>query len=666
MSLTGGTDVAEQEKRTIRRAVSRARARLARAAGRELLRRRAFWAVLTAAVVGAARPLYWPLGFEAPLWAGAVAALAVMALLSIVGLVALLLLGRRNRPSELASARAIDEVLGLKEVVASGFAFERDERGEVLEQMTRERALEEVSDFRPERSFSLPTVRPRPKSLALVCGIAVLVALIGSYHPALASILASPPTENELHAAARLESFARELEQGRAADERDERRERNVDHQDPDESSGVSRSKAQRELASKARKAARAARRGDREAAMRELDNLRRDANKATKESAELRSALRQIAAALRVRPPRGSKAKSGSAEERASAGREGSKSGGSKSEKAALAAKQKAAEALRALARKLGSPEKGREGDGRAKAAAERQLLEKLARAVAHSESLASGSGAKRELAKRLSEALAKAGEALGSGDREEAARRLEEAAQRASELEAARTSAEREAEAIARLLKASGALGRAVQMALSGKAGRGGEKGMSMGMAMMGSGSGEKGLGMGEGEGEGQGGKGGRGRASSTALARALALRLAALGMGGATGLPGTGPEGHADNWGRPNSGLPVKGSSRVRAQVSEGEMAVTAIQGMGRNAEPTKEYRSVYPTYAALAEEAIGEEVVPAAQRQVVRRYFEAIRPGGGDTEAAPGASDDEEIEEIEEVTESEPAAPVEAGQ
>ena len=53
--------------------------------------------------------------------------------------------------------------------------------------------------------------------------------------------------------------------------------------------------------------------------------------------------------------------------------------------------------------------------------------------------------------------------------------------------------------------------------------------------------------------------------------------------------------------------------------------------AIKGFGANAAPTREYQDVFPSYAALAEESMQDETIQPAHRQVVRRYFEAIRPG-----------------------------------
>jgi hypothetical protein len=180
-------------------------------------------------------------------------------------------------------------------------------------------------------------------------------------------------------------------------------------------------------------------------------------------------------------------------------------------------------------------------------------------------------------------------------------------------------------------------GSRGSGAKMARLGMPGKAGQQGQNG----KGGQGGKNGSGRGSGSGEGK-----NGGMSSTDLARALALRLAALGMTGSspTGNPGNGREGSVENWKAPHKALPVDDSLRARSEVghSEGDLAVTAIQGLGRSSEPTKEYRDVYPTYAALAEESMADEVVPAAQRHVVREYFESIRPGGAQDSAAQGAA------------------------
>jgi hypothetical protein len=61
-----------------------------------------------------------------------------------------------------------------------------------------------------------------------------------------------------------------------------------------------------------------------------------------------------------------------------------------------------------------------------------------------------------------------------------------------------------------------------------------------------------------------------------------------------------------------------------------VGEGERAVQAIHGLGRGGEAPAAYREVFPSYDAAAEEGIADERIPAARRDAVRRYFQAIRP------------------------------------
>jgi hypothetical protein len=67
-----------------------------------------------------------------------------------------------------------------------------------------------------------------------------------------------------------------------------------------------------------------------------------------------------------------------------------------------------------------------------------------------------------------------------------------------------------------------------------------------------------------------------------------------------------------------------------------VGEGERATQAVRGLGQNGEPTHAYREVFPSYGAIAEEAMADETVPPLRRDAVRRYFEGIRPGDGPDE------------------------------
>ncbi len=158
---------------------------------------------------------------------------------------------------------------------------------------------------------------------------------------------------------------------------------------------------------------------------------------------------------------------------------------------------------------------------------------------------------------------------------------------------------------------MRNGGALERAIQMAMLGREGED-EAGQGTGMQM--------------GNGEGEGGS------PSAALGRAIAARLAAMGVTSPSGAPGTGDGGHLPDRGRSRrKGLEAHGSLHARSQVREGQRAVLAIQGLGRGGESTRAFREVFPSYDAVAEEGIQDESIPAARRAVVRRYFQAIRPG-----------------------------------
>jgi hypothetical protein len=614
--------------------VKAARARLARVAGRQLLLRRGIWVILGAATLGAARPLYYPLDLAAPLWLGAALALGVAAVVAGVGLAALVVVGRGRRPSELAAARTVDEALGLREVVASGFAFDRDRREGPIFDMAIGQAVAAAASFDARRHVALPSLRPRVRRVALAAGLATIVAVLGCYHPALASIMAAPPTEAEMAAANELDRVARELDRAARRAEAAESAKRRPAPERGGAGSGASagRDQAGKNLAEQARKASAAARRGDRTAALKQIDALGQTGRQASRRSQELTDALRRIAEALE---PRAGSTKTAAAggEERAGES-SASKTGESASSGSKTSKSSSVEESLRRLARKLQEPQKsGAEGT-----AERRRTLESLARAVAESERSAasSQSEAERAAAERLAEALANAGKAAGAGDRAEASRQLEQAIERARQLQATQAELERQAATLAQMLETAGLLGQEMQLALAGqKQGRGAQAGSKMGEGAM-MGMGNQGEGQGEGAGAGE-------KMSSSELGRALALRLAALGMGSPggdpTGNPGRGREGSANNWrAAPGKAIGVNGGLRARSDVREGDLAVTAIEGLGRSSEPTKAYLDVYPTYAALAEESMADETVPAAQRHVVRRYFEVIRPGGDDAQGA----------------------------
>ena len=572
------------EQQAITPAVTRGRARLGRIEGRALLRRRAAWALGFAALLAALRPLLWPLGEDAPLYLGLVRA----ALLAIVGfaLVAFLLLaaGRRRRPSPLGAARAIDEALGLHEVVSSGFAFERDGRGDAGGLVARRRAAAAVKDLDVALTFRLPSLRPARRRLAQASVGLTLALTLGAYDRVLAGALIAPPTEDERAAAAELETAAQALAAALApaADPKHPEAPKSGQSKE-DDKKGPS---AGPKLVEKAREAARAARRGDRQGALGKLDTLRTDGRKQAARASDLKAALRQIADALD--PPKG-KAASGAAR--------------------ALDPSAKAADEMRLLAKKMRSTEEAAAETTESK----ERTLERLSRAGDE----ARKSGGDKGDAKAAAESLASAAAALSRGDREAAAQMLEQAAARAEAMERERAEADAEAQAIVEMLEKSGLLEEAIEMAMLGREGEG-KPGEGQGTAMS-EGAGKPGGGGGKGEGK-----------KSLDLRRALASRLAAVGFGD-TSSPGKDGSGSIpDRHRAKREAMEIKDSLRAPSEVGEGERAIQAIQGLGKGSDPPKAYREVFPSYDAAVEEGLADERVPAARRAAVRKYFQSIRP------------------------------------
>ncbi len=584
------SEVPVSEQQVIGPAVTRVRMRLGRIAGRALLRRRAAWALGFGALLAALRPLLWPLGEDTPLHFGLVRA----AILAIVGFAivasALLILGRRRRPSMLGAARALDDALDLREVVGSGFAFERDGRDEAGVIVARRRGAAAVKGLDVEAAFPLPSLRPARRRLAQASiGLAAALA-IGAYDPVLAAAMMAPPTDDERAAAADLDAAAQALAAAIApsSDPRHPEAAKSGSAKE-DEKKGPS---AGPKLVEKAREAAKAARRGDRQGALGKLDSLRTDGRKQAARAADLKAALRQIADALD--PPK-SGARSGAAR--------------------ALDPSAKAADSMRLLAKKMRSPE---ETASETKESQER-TLERLSRAGEEARKAGGDKGEKGD-GKSAAESLSRAAEALSRGDREAAAKMLDEAAERADGMERERAEATAEAEAIAEMLEKSGILEEAIEMAMLGREGQGkpGE----------GAGTGE-GKGAGEGDQPGTGSGKGAGK-KGLDLRRALASRLAAIGFGGE---PGSGVDGGGsipDRHRTKREAIEVKSSLRAPSEVGEGERAIQAIQGLGKGSEAPKAYREVFPSYDAAVEEGLADERIPAARRAAVRKYFQSIRP------------------------------------
>jgi hypothetical protein len=348
-------------------------------------------------------------------------------------------------------------------------------------------------------------------------------------------------------------------------------------------------------LAEKAKEAARAARRGDRRGALEKIEELRSAGQQKAARAGDIGATLRKVAEAL---GPAG----------------EG-KSGGSGKEAGSATSSKDAAESMRLFANKMKSADGGAGAGGESK----ERVLERLERAA---EEARRGAGeGKGQDASEAARALSRAAESLRRGDREAASQALAEAAERAAAMEQARAEAAAEAMAIMEVLEKSGALERAIQMAMLGRDGEA--------VAVAG---GEQGGGKGGKEGEGQGASGGK-QSGGSALRRALLARLAAMGAAsppeGADASNGSGP--HQPDRGRSKrDAIAASGSIRAPSQVGEGPRAIQAINGLGRGTEPPDAYREVFPTYDAAAEEGLADERIPAQRRAAVRRYFQSIRP------------------------------------
>jgi hypothetical protein len=619
-------DEAQGGERGLLAVVAEARARLARIAGREHLKHRAWWALGAGAILAALRPLLWRLGEDAPLWLGAGRAAGLFAAGSAVAAGALIVVGRRRGPSAVGAARALDGALGSAEVLASGYAFAREGRAEPVVMLARRRAAELATSARVPQHFPLPSLRPSLRA-ASAAALAAAVALgLGAYEPGLAAALLAPPTAGENAAAAALEEAAAQLVEQAPKDVKTPAPEPPVAKKEKGEDKLPGAGPA---LSDKAREAARAARRGDRRGALEKLEELRAAGQQRGARAGDLGKTLRKVAEALA--PPAADKRTDG-----ASA--------------AAATPSPSAAESMRLLAEKMKSPEGGSTGSA---GAAQERVLERLERAA---EEARRGSGdGKGQDQSEAARALSRAAESLRRGDREAASQALGQAAERAAAMEQARAQAMSEAMAVMEMLEKSGALERAIQMAMLGQDGEQGENG-GEGQALAGAGQ-EGGDGAGqEGAGEGKegGGKGGKGKGGkdgsgdgeggtpggkpgggkgASALRKAILARLAAMGVAaaqeGSEASTGSGPH-MPDRHRAKRSPLAAQGSFQVTGQVGEGPRAIQAINGLGRGTEPPKEYREVFPSYDAAAEEGLADERIPAQRRAAVRRYFQAIRP------------------------------------
>jgi len=69
----------------------------------------------------------------------------------------------------------------------------------------------------------------------------------------------------------------------------------------------------------------------------------------------------------------------------------------------------------------------------------------------------------------------------------------------------------------------------------------------------------------------------------------------------------------------------------------QTDEGEIEVETTHSPEGKQEAQREYRETYDKYQKISEAVLESEPIPLGHRQTIRRYFEAIRPTQGETDA-----------------------------
>ena len=526
---------------TIGQAVTLATGHLGRLHLRATLRRQLAIVLGAVAVGGAVRPFLWPLHAQAS-WHAVLRTAILGGAGGLVALTVLVLRAWRSRPTPLASARRVDAALALEDVVASGYAFERDARGGEIVMLARQRALAALHGVDVRRLLRpAGTERTRlGRNMVRLAVAGLFVALIfGGVDRLVLARFLRPVTRDERAAAAELRKAADALEK----------------EADPTDKQLVA--------AEAARKAAAATERGDRQAAMDALDEMRKAERAAEASEREQARELRALKDALD-----GKGASDGAGDRSSSA-----------ADALATLGKKDPAE-MRKLAERLAKAEAA------AKAAA---------KAASESGKGASSSSSSRSTAsawERAASALAEARAAAERGDSAGAKAAMERAAKEIEALEKSHGSASMQS--LAKASASASSLDRSLQ------AGATAPKGQAAGNAMAGDGKdGSSGAKPGNKPGDGARGPGGGGGPGDRAPGQVA-------------------PE-------RPK----VEGDLQARADVKEGEKAAGVIDGMGKGGDP-KDYRALFPAYDTAVEDGLREELVPAARRPAVRRYFESIRP------------------------------------
>jgi len=590
--LAGDADVAIVRRRPLAAVAAAARRRLGRLELRRAASRRVAVVCGAAAVSAASRPLVWPLDEGAP-WKAVLRATLLAAVGASIALGIVLLRAWRGRPSLLASVRRLDEALGLAEVIASGFAFERDGRSDEMASFATDRARSAVEGVALERVL-VPERRVRSarerRWLAAALAAMVLGLAVGSVDRLVVERAIHPLTSREAAAAAELKKAA-------------EHAAANAPHglDDP-------KSPNAQKLLDAARRASEAAKRGDRRAAQEALDEMRTAARALEAEQREQARSLRSIRDEL----------------EGASAAAKGGREAGARAAAPSARRSATASEALARLAEELASSSADKE--------ALRQMLEHLQRAESAArvagEKLASGKSGGGEVDGKRSK-----GENARSAAWSRAAAALKEAREAAArgDAEAAKRAMARAERELAALEKASGdpsSVGALAQLADWAS-----ELDRAMDAAMRGAPSSKA-----SGSEPGNDGRDGRepgAGGEDTAGARGARSK----GNGEPSGAPGDGPGGADRTPGPEQRRLKIDGDLQARTDVREGERAVSVLQGMGRGGDP-KAYGEIFPSYDTVVEDGLREDSVPAARRPIVRRYFSSIRPGGEEEESRNG--------------------------
>jgi hypothetical protein len=553
------------ENRQLQGVVIEARTRLTRIWLRTFTLER--WPIVlgAAAALAALRPFVWRLRDVLP-WHAPLRAVLLALAGAVVATVTLLVIAWRKRPSELNAARTLDAALGLDEVVASGFAFERDGRFEGMTALATERARAALIAVRVHELLSPPTIAPAaPRARRFALGAIVIGLLFGSLDPTLIESLVHPITERERTAAGDLTEAAKAAETAVPRE------------------AGTPRDTKTAALMDAARRAAEAAQRGDRKRAFDALDDLRAAERALEAEQRDRAKALRQLREDL----------------EAASGGRDG------RSAAEGPGVGRPSATASEALRRMLAELSSGTSSEESLREAAER-LARAEAGARAASEAGASGGDKQKDAARtswaKVANALAEANEAAKRGDRDAAKRALERAEREIASLERGRGA--NGEKAMSQMMRSASALDRAL------RSGTRGERGESPGKDGDGDGDGKEGAGQdGAGQKQGESHRGGK-----------MAPSGKSPGGNSAAGDRTPGGEGRRTR---------VTGNLQARGDVGEGERAISAIQGMGKGDE-ARAFREVFPSYDSAVEDGLRDELVPAARRNTVRRYFSLIRP------------------------------------